>query len=505
MRGRGGIGRRCRLKIGFHRSAGSSPAVRTIALAASLALAACDHRPDSGPVIVSAIGSAPIASDARRGQPDLPSRLLTDSLAQGLVRFDAAGQIEPGLAERWTVIDDGMSYIFRLRDAEWPEGARVTADEVVAILKREIGPGSRNPLAPFLTAIDSIVVMTPQVIEIRLQRPRPDLLKLFAQPEMALLRIKPVGGSGPFRVLRGGRNPLMRPAVDPDRAHPDDDHKVAAEDEVHLIGERTARALIRFVRHGSDLVSGGTFADWPMVAASGAAPANIRLDPAAGLFGLAVTDRTGFLGDPANRGAVAQALDRDAILGAVSAGWAPTTQVLPEQLDSAAPPAIPSWSQGAAADRIAQARARVAAWRSAPVTLRIAIAEGPGGTILFGRIAASLMAIGIVPVRVALGATADLRLVDRVAPYDSARWYLATACVACSDVAQRALDEARMAPTLTERAQRIAVADAALTQDVAFIPLGRPLRWSLVAMRLAAWQPNARAWHPLNRLRAVPN
>ncbi len=37
--------------------------------------------------------------------------------------------------------------------------------------------------------------------------------------------------------------------------------------------------------------------------------------------------------------------------------------------------------------------------------------------------------------------------------------------------------------------------------DAGFIPLARPLRWSLVATRLAAWQANARAWHPLNRLR----
>ena len=53
-----------------------------------------------------------------------PSRVLLQSTAQGLVRFDASGQIEPGLAERWIVIDNGMSYIFRLRDARVGETAR---------------------------------------------------------------------------------------------------------------------------------------------------------------------------------------------------------------------------------------------------------------------------------------------------------------------------------------------------------------------------------------------
>jgi peptide/nickel transport system substrate-binding protein len=96
-------------------------------------------------------------------------------------------------------------------------------------------------------------------------------------------------------------------------------------------------------------------------------------------------------------------------------------------------------------------------------------------------------------------------LIDAVAPYDSARWYLATACQLCSAEAQAALDGARDAPTMAERAQHIAEADAALARDVAFIPIAQPLRWSLVSLRLKQWQPNARAWHPLNRLRGLAN
>jgi oligopeptide transport system substrate-binding protein len=51
----------------------------------------------------------------------------------------------------------------------------------------------------------------------------------------------------------------------------------------------------------------------------------------------------------------------------------------------------------------------------------------------------------------------------------------------------------------------IAAADAALRDDVAFIPIARPLRWSLVALRLSQWHTNSRAWHPLNRLRPDTN
>ncbi len=504
--GRGETGRRSGLKIRFPWSAGSSPAVRTITLAlATVALAACNQRPDSGPVIVSAIGTPPALVDPARGRPDMPARLLADSLAEGLVRYDAAGGIEPGLAERWIVIDDGTSYIFRLREAEWPNGEPVTADQVVEILKRQIAPDSRNPLKPFLTAIDEIVVMTPQVIEIRLKRPRPDLLKLFAQPDFALFRSRSAGGGGPMRIARAGRSPLLRPAFDPGRADPDDRRATKPEEDVRLIGERAARAIARFMNRDSDLVAGGSFVDWPLLSYANIAPKSVRVDPAVGLFGLAIVDRGGFLGDPANRAAIDAAIDRAAVTGAVLGDWEPADRILPEPLDSAAPPAVPAWTLQTIDERRAAARARVAAWTGGSIVLRIAMPDGPGATLVYGQIARSLFDIGITPQRVGAADKAELRLVDQVAPYDSARWYLANACALCSDAALQALLAARDAPTMADRSRLIAVADAALNDDVAFIPIARPLRWSLVATRLRQWRINPRAWHPLNRLRDDTN
>ena len=469
-------------------------------------LAGCDRRrPDTGAVIVSAIGPPPRLTDPRRAPVDTPSRLLIDSTAQGLVRFDAAGQIEPGLAERWIVIDGGMSYIFRLREGDWGDGTPVTADQVVAILNRQIAAGSRNPLAPFLTAIDEIVAMTPQVIEVRLGRPRPDLLKLFAQPELALLRVTPSGGSGPFRVASRGRSPLLRPAFDPNQADPEDQRATKPEEDVRLIGERAARAIARFVHRDSDLVSGGSFIDWPLLATAEVSPANLRVDPAAGLFGLAIIRREGFLADAANREAVAEAIDRTALTTAIAPNWDAADRILPDILDSAALPQVPAWTLLTQDERRIAARQRVAAWSGGPVSVRIALPSGPGATLLYAQVAASLIAVGITPERVAQDADAELMLVDAVAPYDSARWYLATACVVCGDAAQAAITAAREAPTLADRARRIAAADAAMNADVAFIPLARPLRWSLVSTRLRQWQPNVRAWHPLNRLRADTN
>ena len=148
------------------------------------------RRQGNAPVVASAIGDTAALRDPSTGRLDFAQRVLVGATAQGLVRFDAGGGIEPGLAERWIVIDDGRSYIFRLRQAHWPDGAPVTAAEVVRSLRRAAGARSRNALAPYLAVIDQIVEMTPQIIEVRLKRPRPDLLKLFAQPELAVLRAR---------------------------------------------------------------------------------------------------------------------------------------------------------------------------------------------------------------------------------------------------------------------------------------------------------------------------
>ncbi|MDG2534827.1 ABC transporter substrate-binding protein [Sphingomonas sp. HITSZ_GF] len=472
-----------------------------------LALAACSsgtgQRRDDTAVVVSAIGASSALADPDAGPLDPARRALLGATAQGLVRFDAAGQIEPGLAERWIVIDDGRSYIFRLRDdATWPDGTPVTAEEVVRTLRRVIAPRTHNELAPFLAVIDEIVEMTPQVIEVRLKRPRPDLLKLFAQPEMAVFRTGKLDGSGPFRASARGNGIVLRPVPQPGDG--EDGAAPRPQETLFFRGERAAVAVTRFREGRSDLVLGGSFVDWPLIEATGIARPNVRIDATSGLFGLLVVSRSGFLADTANRAAIAMAIDRPMVTHQVHPDWAPTETLLPAQLDSAAPPAQPGWAPLDLGQRRQNARAAVAAWKRAhpgPVTLRLALPAGPGATLVWARLAEALYAIGITPVRVGIDDPAELKLIDAVAPYDSARWFVASACQPCSGDAQLLVEAGRDAPDLDARAQRIAEADAALTADVAYIPIAQPFRWSIVALRLQAWQGNARAWHPLNHLR----
>src|SRR5688572_7389812 len=164
-------------------------------LVAALFLAGCEET-ESGPIAVSAIGGRPELINPNLNPLDPPSAFLLAAVAQGLVRFDARGEIEPALAQRWTVSDDGLHYVFRLERTSWPNGRPITAEQVVARLRAAGSGPSRNPLKPVLGAIDEIEPMIVEVLEISLKSPRLHFLQLLAQPEMGILRGGQ--GSGPF-------------------------------------------------------------------------------------------------------------------------------------------------------------------------------------------------------------------------------------------------------------------------------------------------------------------
>jgi oligopeptide transport system substrate-binding protein len=129
---------------------------------------------------------------------------------------------------------------------------------------------------------------------------------------------------------------------------------------------------------------------------------------------------------------------------------------------------------------------------------------------LFARITASWRAIGMDAVRVEMNARdADLRLIDEVAPNGSANWYLTrTGCDAglpCVAAADAALKASRSAPDLIRRSIEIATADAAAADSAAYIPLARPVRWSLVDPALTGFHENGFAVHPLAELRLQRN
>ena len=81
----------------------------------------------------------------------VPEHRLFEGLFEGLIVYDpkTADGI-PGVAESWTVSDDGLVYTFKLRkNAKWSDGTAVTANDVVYSWLRELAPETASPYAWF--------------------------------------------------------------------------------------------------------------------------------------------------------------------------------------------------------------------------------------------------------------------------------------------------------------------------------------------------------------------
>lgn len=461
---------------------------------------ACRDQND-GAMKVVVIGTAPKMRDPALAPLSAPDAVLLATTAQGLVRFDATGNIVGGLAESWALSDDGLSYIFRLAPTEWPDGRKVTTQQVARILKRSLARASANPLRDSLGAVDDVVAMTERVIEIRLKAPRPNLLALLAQPEFAIIRNG--AGTGPFhpdaQQSAAGQLKLVRDIVSADG-------ESSARQELLLQGLAAEQAAQAFARGDADLVLGGTFADLPFAQRTRLPRGSLRFDPASGLFGLAPVRQGGALDDPNVRRLLSQAIDREALVEAWQVpGLAPRATVLEPGLESIPPPAQPPWFAVPMADRRAELAAEAARRLGAEKpTIRVLLPDGPGADILFSRLQIDWGALGLAVERAKTAAGADFRLIDSIAPSTSPAWFLrqfrCSAASVCDAEADTLLDAARDTLVPAQRAALLVQAAALIDEAQLFIPIAAPIRWSLVSDRIEGFAGNRYARHTLTDL-----
>lgn len=459
--------------------------------------------PESGAVDITVIGDKPRLVDPSAGPMKAGDELLAANVAQGLVRFDPRGQIAQGLAERWNLSDDGLSYIFRLQSENWPSGRRIDAREVARLLNRARRDLSLDALKDTVGAIDEIVVMTDRVIEIRLTAPRPNLLQLLAQPEFAIVRPVAGGafeGGGPFMLLpTQPEEPLhLRRTM----AGADGDQEY--REDVRLTALPAPSAVARFKAGSSNAVFGGSFADLAVARTGGTARGTLRFDPVAGLFALVPGRRGGPLADKALRSLLSRAIDRDALVAAFDVqGLAPRATLLQPGLDGVGAIGAPAWVAVPLAQRRAGliGEARRLFGRKAPVVLAVSLPAGPGATMLFNRLASDWGALGVRLVPAASGQPVDLRLIDEVAPSTSPAWFVrrfrCNRVALCNADIDQLADAARDTISPQQRAQFLNVAAQRIDGEVLLIPLAAPIRWSLVSPELPGFAENRFARHTL--------
>ncbi len=477
---------------------------------ASFMLSSCGANSDDGVVDVAIIG-APDALFARGARLGLPAQHLRAATAQGLVGLDTAGQVVPAVAERWIVTDDGTSYIFRIREFDLPGGQRLTAQTVRDSLLDAFDRLDGTSMGIDLEKIRDIRAMTGRVVEIRLTSAMPDFLQMLAQPELGLS----IAGSpvGPMSAVREENTAILNVLPPALRGLPEQPDWDAAVREVRVSAVSAEQAAEGFSQSIYDLVLGGTIANLPLVDAGPLSRGTIRLDFAIGLFGIDVRRSEGFLAQAGNREALSMALDRSALIQPFNiAGWVPTTRIVAPSLPGDSGQVPERWLDLSIAQRRAEAGRRVTNWRGrngGTLALRIALPQGPGSDILFQGLAEQWGAIGVTLERAENRQDADLILRDRVARYGGARWFLnqfncSVSRLVCSQDVDFLVDLGTESALQVEERSYLAEAETAFAAYNTYIPIGAPIRWSLVRADVEGFSENPWNLHPLFPLSRAP-
>ena len=112
----------------------------------------------------------------------------------GLTTENPKAEPIPGVAESWTVSEDGKTYTFKLRESSWSDGTPMTANDFVFSMQRILDPDTAAEYASLLYIIEgaeavnkgeakpeslSVKALDDQTLEIKLSGPAPYFLALL--------------------------------------------------------------------------------------------------------------------------------------------------------------------------------------------------------------------------------------------------------------------------------------------------------------------------------------
>ena len=119
-----------------------------------------------------------------------------------LVRVDKTGtKLEPGLAESWTLSDDGLTYTFKIRDAKFSDGSPVTAEDAAFSLLR-IRDHEGSLWSDSYKIVETAEAADPKTLVVKLKTPSAPFLSTLALPNVSVLSKKAVeAGEDAFAEL----------------------------------------------------------------------------------------------------------------------------------------------------------------------------------------------------------------------------------------------------------------------------------------------------------------
>jgi len=152
----------------------------------------------------------PPALDPTAGAAEAIDIVVYQNVFEGLTRIDQNGAVQPGLAESWTISDDGLTYTFKLHDGvTFHDGTSFDAEDVKFTFDRILSENSVNAHREFYEPIISVTVIDPLTVELTLDRQIGRFLfdlgrgdAVIVAPESADNNANEPIGTGPFAFVQ---------------------------------------------------------------------------------------------------------------------------------------------------------------------------------------------------------------------------------------------------------------------------------------------------------------
>ena len=278
--------------------------------------------------------------------PAFTSHRVFELVYSTLTRLGPELQVQPDLAESWTISPDGKQISFRLRPAKFHNGEPLTSADVKFTLERIMNADTKAVARAWFGDIDKIEAPDPRTVTLQLKQPNVALLVYLAHPNTSIVSAKIAQaaggdlskkehavGSGPFRLAEWAPDNFMRfeafkefyvpgqPFLDGVRINivPDEAGLVAA-----LRTKAADVALIADARVAQTL--------------SREAGVTVSAKPSLNYHLLFLNTKRKPLDNPKVRQAIAYAIDRKQIIDTVALGSGDQTGPLPPSLTQYALP-----------------------------------------------------------------------------------------------------------------------------------------------------------------------
>src|ERR1700733_11429299 len=180
--------------------------------------------PHRGGNLIFARAYEPITFNPLKTEGDNGSLWDMIQIYDQLVEFQPGSlDVQPGIAQSWTISPDGLTYTFHLRSAKFSNGAPATAQDVKFSIDRFASPTVDAAYAGFLAAaFKSSQIVNANTFVIHLTRPDAGFLEALAIPVASItpqavvqkegengFGIHPIG-SGPFELAQWVRGQYVK-------------------------------------------------------------------------------------------------------------------------------------------------------------------------------------------------------------------------------------------------------------------------------------------------------